>query len=270
MYLGIDIGGTKTLLASFDDDGHIEQTVKFPTSKTYSEFLQNVKQELPKLGNAKFIAAGAGIPGNLDRQKGVVTLLGNLPWKNEPIKANLSEITNCPVVIENDAKMAGYYEAKLFPDFRKVLYLTIGTGIGIAVIENGVIDTAKYDSGGSHMLVDHNGKQEVWEGFAAGPAIVRQYGKKAREITDVETWRKIANDLAIGIKQLLIETKPNAVIIGGGVGSHFDKFGKMLENDLKNSADLNIPPIFEAKRPEEAVIYGCYELAKASHEQTSN
>jgi hypothetical protein len=55
------------------------------------------------------------------------------------------------------------------------------------------------------------------------------------------------------------------VVIGGGVGTHFDKFGGILRAQLKEMAEeqgVVVPQILGAKRSEEAVIYGCYEFAK--------
>jgi glucokinase len=66
---------------------------------------------------------------------------------------------------------------------------------------------------------------------------------------------------------LLAIIQPEVVIIGGGVGTHFDKYGKLLETELKKYQTplVPIPPIRAAQRPEEAVIYGCYELVKETY-----
>ena len=51
------------------------------------------------------------------------------------------------------------------------------------------------------------------------------------------------------------------MIIGGGVGSHFEKFSAPLNDEMKKLElpMVNIPPIIKAKRAEEAVVYGCYD-----------
>jgi glucokinase len=61
-----------------------------------------------------------------------------------------------------------------------------------------------------------------------------------------------------------IVIKPNLIIVGGGVGAHFEKFKGFLEEELKkiNNPLVPVPLIMQAKRPEEAVIYGCYEFIK--------
>jgi glucokinase len=61
--------------------------------------------------------------------------------------------------------------------------------------------------------------------------------------------------------------QPDLIVIGGGVGTHFEKFEKPLLNELKKYENplAPTPLIRKAVHPEEAVIYGCYELAKESH-----
>jgi predicted NBD/HSP70 family sugar kinase len=60
---------------------------------------------------------------------------------------------------------------------------------------------------------------------------------------------------------LLATIQPDVVVVGGGVGAHFEKFQPFLEEALKkiNNPLVPVPPLLKAQRPEEAVIYGCYE-----------
>jgi len=91
---------------------------------------------------------------------------GNLPWKNVPIQSDLSKKLGCRVVIENDAKLAGLSESMLVSkEFKKVLYIAIGTGIGFALIVNRTIDTAVGDGGGQMIILEHDGKYQPWEAF---------------------------------------------------------------------------------------------------------
>lgn len=272
MYLAVDIGGSKVLLAVFNNDGKVTEEVKFPTPNDYGEFIAELKTQIAGLKEHDFLAAGVGVPGVLDRDKGVVVVLGNLPWHNELIQTDIERLAHCTAVIENDAKAAGLFEAiKVKENYKRVLYITIGTGIGIAVVVDGIIDISIGDSGGKDMMVEHGGKLQSWENFASGKAIVDRYGKKAKDITDPEAWKTIAHNLAVGILDLLALTSPDVVIIGGGVGAHYGKFGKLLVEDLKKfeTLMLPIPPILQAQAPEEAVIYGCYELAKQSYENSN-
>ncbi len=268
MYLAVDVGGTKTLVASFSDAGKLSPPLKFPTAPDYQQFLADLKAQLAKLPEQDWQAAAVAVPGRLDRQRGIVLALGNLPWPNEPIEADIEQLTHCPVMIENDAKLAGLSEAILIKDdFKNVLYVTIGTGIGTAVITDGIINPHFVSSEAGHMLLEHRGKLVRWEDFASGRAIQQQFGKHASDISDPEAWQQIARNLAIGLIDLIATLTPEVIVIGGGVGVHFEKFAAPLEKILKSYQNpmLEIPPIRQAQRSEQAVLYGCFELLKSRH-----
>jgi len=70
MYLGVDIGGTKTLVACFDDEGVLQEEVKFPTPSNYNLFLKELANVVDKLSTTEFRAAAAAVPGKIDRERG--------------------------------------------------------------------------------------------------------------------------------------------------------------------------------------------------------
>ncbi len=266
MYLGIDIGGTKTLVACLDKDGVITERLKFPTPKEYDDFISLLTDIVAKMSTITFVGCCVGVPGRLDRKRGIGIAMGNLPWKNVPVKIDVERIVRCPVVVENDAKLAGLSEAMLVKDeYSRVAYITISTGIGIGIINNQKIDPSFVDSEAGKMPLEHHGKMAAWESFASGKAIVKTYGKKAQDITDENTWRHIAYDIAIGLINIIAIVQPQIIVLGGSVASYFDRFDELLEEQLHKYETplVPIPPIIHAARPEEAVVYGCYDLAKS-------
>lgn len=268
MYLAIDIGGTKTLVAALDNEGVIKEQLRFPTPKNYREFLSEVSKNVDNLSTKDFVAACIAAPGRFDRSGEIVIAFGNLPWSNVPMKADVSKILRCPVTMNNDAKLAALSESMLLKDeYQRVLYITISTGIGIGLVVNQKIDIGLEYAEAGDMLIEHNGKLEHWEKFASGKAIVKRFGKKASEIEDPEIWRKISRDMAIGLADLAAVIQPDVIVIGGSVGVHFNKYGDMLKEELKKFEVpmLPIPPVIEAGRPTEAVIYGCYDYAKEKY-----
>jgi len=271
MYLGIDIGGTKTLLASLDNDGVITEQLKFLTPNDYSEFIRQLTVEVAKMTTKSFVACGVGVPGRLDRSQGVGIAMGNLSWKNVSIKIDIEAVIHCPVVIENDAKLAGLSEAMLLKDsYNHVAYITISTGIGLGIINNQTIDPSFVDSEAGMMLLEHRGKMVPWESFASGKAIVQTYGKEARNITDKTTWRQITHNIAVGLINIIAIIQPEVIVLGGSVANYFDRFDDLLCEQLQEYGTplVPIPPIIPASRPEEAVIYGCYDLVKSLYGTT--
>lgn len=266
MYLAIDIGGTKTFVASIDDNKNIVERFRFPTAKDYTVFKKELANTVANLSTKKFQAAGIGAPGRIDRNKGVALDMGNLPWEDVSLQNDVSKLVDCPAILDNDANLAGLSEAILLkPKYNQVLYVTIGTGIGVAVIFDQKIILP--DSEGGHMLLEYDGKLQKWESFASGKAIYKYFGKPAREITDPKAWRHIAHTIAIGMIDLIAFAQPQVIVMGGGVSSYFEHFKEPLLQELEKyeTPMVPIPVIRKAQKPEEAVLYGCFELAKSSY-----
>ncbi|HSX23931.1 MAG TPA: ROK family protein [Candidatus Saccharimonadales bacterium] len=269
MFLAVDIGGTKTLLACFDDKGKITAEVKFATSQTYSEWLQDLAKNLPALKCDDFQKGCVAVPGRLDRENGIALGYGTLQWGQESIQADVEATTHCPILLENDAKLAGLSEGILLKDFKNVLYVTIGTGISCALITDGKINPALADSEGGQILIDDRGQAKQWEDVSSGHAIVERFGKLASEINDTEVWKSISRDFSRGLINLIAVIQPEVIVMGGGVSTNFDKYIPYLQKELKKYETplVPIPPIRQAVHSEEAVIYGCYEYGKQHHEK---
>ncbi|MGH7234345.1 MAG: ROK family protein [Candidatus Saccharimonadales bacterium] len=271
MFLGIDVGGTKTIAAVLDNNGVITESQRFPTPQNYQEFLSKLADVVDSFTTKDFEAVGVGIPAvRIDRKSGTAKSFANLDWHNEPIQADIERIVKSPVTIENDAKLAGLSESMLREPMR-LLYLTVSTGIGYSLIVNRKIDSNIGDSGGRLLLFEHGGKLVPWERFASGRAIVEMFGKQAKDIKDAETWDKIARNIMQGLIELIAVTEPDLVVVGGSVGGYLDRFIKPLTKYLRGLETplLKMPKVEEAKRPDEAVVYGCYDYAKEVFSQTT-
>jgi predicted NBD/HSP70 family sugar kinase len=267
MYLGVDIGGTKTLVAVLDEHGKIVESKKFPTPKSYDNFLLELANAVHHLEHKDFKAAGVAAPGRIDRKHGRVVELGNLGWTNFPLEANCEKIFKCPVVVENDANLAALSEAMLHKDVDRVLYVTISTGIGTGLVYKQRLDPAVLNGEGGHILLPYKGKLTKWETFASGRAIYKHFGKKAAEITEEKDWKHIVRNLSLGFVELNAVYQPDLIIIGGSIGTYFDRYGDLLQAELdKHEVPvIAIPRITKAQRPEEAGVFGCYELAKQTY-----
>jgi predicted NBD/HSP70 family sugar kinase len=188
-----------------------------------------------------------------------------LPWTNFNIAAELAGVLgDAPVFIENDAKLAGLGETRFLKNIpNQSLYVTISTGIGTGIITYGHIDPALHNSEGGHALVEYDGVVQRWENFASGQAIYKVYGKYARDITSKRAWYQIADRISRGFLAIIPVLQPDVIIIGGSIGTYFDRYGKQLEGLLKEKLPPHIPcpKIVQAKYPELAVIYGCYYYA---------
>ncbi len=269
MYLAIDVGGTKTLIGLFAENGSIHNSCRFETPKEYKIFLKELRYNIDKLTTKNEVLRGCciAIPGLIDRHSGIIQALGNLPWKNVPIKKDLSEmVKDIPIFIENDARLAGLAEASIVRfSYQRVLYLTISTGIGGALVINGKISKDLEDTEVGKMPLMHNGRLRPWEEFASGRWIVKNFGKKASEIDDSKTWKQIGTNIGYGVEALCAVLQPQAIIFGGGVGQYSDKFADHVSGHLlKNLHAVVKQPqaLLHARYPDDAVLHGCYRYIK--------
>lgn len=270
MYVAVDIGGTKTLVATIDDDGVIVEKQRFPTPKDYQSLLHGLEKALAGFQTTVFTGGGVGLPGHIDYKKGISLNSPHVAWGHVPLQADCEKIFGCPFVIDNDANMAALSEAMLHKEYETVLYITVSTGIGTGFVRRQTIDPALLNSEGGHMVLPYDGKLVRWENFASGSAIVEEYGKKAEDITDEGTWQRIAHHLALGFFNHIALLQPDLIVVGGSIGTHFEHYGHYLMDDLKHYEEplVTIPPIIKAQRPEEAVLFGCYDAARQRNRES--
>jgi predicted NBD/HSP70 family sugar kinase len=272
MYVGIDIGGTKTLVASLSETGELLESRRFPTNRDYDQFLQDLSDNIGQLHpGSRYDAGAAGIPGLLDRQAGTVQVLGNLPWRDKPIRNDISRLLDgIPMLTENDARLAGLSEAQLIKDtYSRVLFFTVSTGLGGALVENGRIVTALQDMEAGKMPLMYDGKLMIWEDFAGGRAVVERFHVQAKDITDPEQWREIGEKLGYGLAATCSVLQPEVIVLGGSVGAFADKYESYVMDYLKQHLHPIVrqpKAVLAAQRPGEAVLYGCYDLIRQQRE----
>ncbi len=266
MIIAVDTGGTKTLIASFDDNGEPLNQIKFPTPQDPQEYIKTLKETLEtNFNDNQYTAIVIAVPGTLDKTNSIIWCPNLTQWTGLNILDELKGIlNNIPILIENDANLAGLYEAKILnPIPTQTLYVTISTGIGTGVITNGHIDEGLRNSEGGRSLIEYDGKLQEWQSFSSGKSFYETYGKFVRDITDQETWDKIIERMCLGFLELIPLLQPDVIVIGGSVGTYFERYGEKLQTTLTERLPKHIPcPTFiGAKNSELAVIYGCYHYA---------
>ncbi len=268
MIIGVDIGGTKTLIARFDQSGQIEKEVRFSTSQDYDTFLLDFTEHFHVFADTPISKCCVGVPGLLDRKAGLVHSLGNLPWIEKPIAHDLGRIINSSdVLIENDSKLAGLSEVRhLSEKPERALYLTISTGIGGALLVNGDLSVDMIDMELGKTPLEFGGNMQHWEEFASGRAFADAYAHQGDDVTDPQIWQdylqeRLGPGLVVACSYLQVDT----IIFGGGLGHHSPQFSPYLAPylDERLHSIVKRPGHFiTAKHGKNAVIYGCYEYAK--------
>ncbi len=251
--IGIDLGGTFVKAALVSDSGEIIFSNKLPigsqaSKNTILNTIENIIQMvISKATKYQIIVEGIGMgtPGIV--QDGVI--LGgseNLDgWENIDLSSYYKKIFNLPVLVDNDANLMGlgefyYGAAKGCTD---VVFLTIGTGIGGAVIVNGKL-YGGYENRGAelgHVVVEHKGTdcncggKGCLELYASTTALIKDYSERSgkniedlnghfiikkfheNEVNAVNCLQEHTDYLGHGIASFINTFAPQKVVIGGGI-----------------------------------------------------
>lgn len=140
----------------------------------------------------KLSGIGVGVPGLVETQEGLVITSIDYGWKRMDVRTPLQKHFHLPVYVENSSKVMAIGE-KWFgngDDSDNFVLVTVGRGIGAALIMNGEIYKGFYNMSGEvgHMVIDPNGplckcgKRGCLETLASGNAIANQ----ARQLVDAD------------------------------------------------------------------------------------
>ena len=231
LYVGLDIGGTKFLVASADDQGKIISRVQEATPPELDDGLAVLHRMIETVAHGEQITSiGAAIGGPLDWQSGIVSPLHQPEWRDVPLKKMMTERWQCPVFVDVDTNVAAigeyHFGQERAPRF---LYLTLSTGMGGGFLVDGKVYRGM---DGGHPEVAHQsinyrcahpervgcecGAPDCLEGLVSGNAIRRIYGKPAEAISEKE-WLEVSYNLGQGLRNLAAIYLPDLIVFGGGV-----------------------------------------------------
>lgn len=244
--IGIDLGGTAIKLGRFLEDGTCLEflTVPTPQPATPSDVLDTIVSAVNQISSEQVVAIGLGTPGPVDVSGKVVKVAINLAgWNDIPLGAWLEEKTGLPTILANDANCAGLGEAWIGAGkhYQNLILLTLGTGVGGAIILNERLFVGHNGAAGELGLITLNpdgppcnsGNQGSLEQYLCIGAIRRQTGKEPHEMgalaqaADPEAlqfWQDYGKTLGIGLTSLIYVFTPEVVVIGGGVAASAEFF----------------------------------------------
>ena len=187
--VGVDLGGTKIIVAQVDTQGILHRKLRLPTNASKgpaavkSEVVAAV-QKLVHEVDCLPVGIGVGVAGQVDARSGAVRFAPNLGWSDEPLKEDLRKALKLPVFVTNDVRAAtwGEWLYGAGQGWDDLICLFVGTGIGGGVVSGGRIMTGCSNTAGElgHITIDFNGpacrcgNQGCMEALAGGWAIARQ------------------------------------------------------------------------------------------------
>lgn len=252
MYLAIDIGGTKTLVALFSSRGRVLKRFKFRTPRGSVRFVTELQKVLADFSKRRVKMVVVAIPGLV--QKNYSVSFGNRDWPGIDLYTPIKYLFDCPIYFENDANLASLYEGSFYRG--KVVFLTFSTGIGGGVVEKGHIlpESSKFEPG--HKKYEYNDNKLEWEDIAAASALEKHYHvDMATDLRKKVIMQDVASRIALGMPDIIKRYAPDVVVLGGPMGKIFKRYSKFLP---KYDGVRFVRP----KKPLESVIYGCYLYAK--------
>ncbi len=312
-HIGIDLGGTYIKAGIVDADLRIVAQDKVPTpdDKTPDSILKAMAAlarntaEAAGLDLAGCGGMGVGIPGPVNADTGVVAFCVNLDgWENVPVGERLGGELGLPITVDNDANVAGFGEFTAMrrqrDDLRNLVMLTLGTGIGGAVISEGRVIRGDGLAGEiGHLIVEPGGRpctcgqRGCIEAYASAASLRRlaleaiDAGAKssladierdkltARDVVDAveagdDTATRVFNHITqlLGITCLSLDRilDPQVIVIGGGLAEAgavlFDRVRAAYREQTWTVAPpaLNIVP---AQLGYDAGVIGAAALAAA-------
>jgi glucokinase len=294
--VGIDLGGTNIFGGLVDGNGELIATRKVPTPVAlgapgiFQAMREMIKELIGRAGGRRVVGIGLGIPGLLDRERGLSLQSPNIPWgANVPVLPAFTGF-GLPVAFDNDVRCHAIGELHFGAGkgMKNFLLVTIGTGIGSGIVINGELYRGPAGLAGEigHMMLEPGGppcgcgKQGCFEALASG----RNIGRRASEAGVAGSARelfakgaagdqralalidRVAYDLGRGISIYVNLMNPQRVIVGGGVC----QAGDLLFDPLRRyAAEATMPgirgtyEIVPAHFSDEAGIVGAAALVPA-------
>ena len=274
-FIGVDLGGTNVRVGAITPLGDMLtwQAAEIQASRGPEAGLKKISalvQRVAASSDGTINGIGIGAPGPLDRQHGTIQNPYTLPgWESFDIVSPIANQFGVPVALENDADAAalGEFWAGAGRGKSSLAMVTIGTGVGTALILNGEIfrgvDGAHQEGG--HIVIDpagpacYCGAHGCWESLVSGTAIA-QFAHNSPELPSsslyqayqgngglltaamvfeaakqgdplsMELLEQTATYIALGLVNIIMLYLPDRIVLTGGVLRSYDLLEKRLHS----------------------------------------
>ena len=268
--IGVDVGTTRTLVATSDLAGRVQQQEEFETNPDAIQTTRNIIEQARKLmarNNGTIEGIGVSLPG-LVSAEGRELFVPTFDWRDLPLADEISRATGLPVTIDNDANAAAHAELWFGrPEIRAIrdfILVLVEGGVGTGIVFDGQVYRGENGAAGEfgHMTIGHgapvacaSGSRECWEAFASERSALARYknlmnGSGSLEITFGDlidlalggdqaaqtALKETAYYLGIGIANLIRGLAPEAVIVGGPIVRSWP----VIADDIKSTVEATI------------------------------
>ena len=280
MRIGIDMGGMSVKFGLVNENYEIVDKMVIPTrldvppTEMIEDMIDTVKKLMEKHELTVEDLKGIGLdsPGTVDDVNGVILYSNNYHWENVSIIKLMQEAFPVPMAIANDADVAALGEVKAgaAKGTQSAILITLGTGVGGGVIQNGKIFHGPLQGGVElgHMVIQAGGelctcgRRGCFEAYASATALLRMARNAAMKNPESVMNEMCQNDLenmngiipfeaakqgdqaamdvidmyedylAIGIANAINIFRPEKIILGGGVSAQKENLTKPIQEKV--------------------------------------
>lgn len=293
LYAAIEAGGTKMVCGVGTADGGSRATFRVDTgdpAETIAAMVDFFKTARAEHG--AIVAAGIATFGPVDLDPasptfGAITTTPKPHWSGVNLRSAIAGALGVPTAIDTDVNAAALAEAQLgaAKGRRSVAYVTIGTGIGVGIVNQGVTVAGLGHPEGGHLLPRRNTGHgdfagtcpyhgDCLEGLANGPSIIAAWGGSLADLpADHPAFAIEADYLGQLCASLILTVAPEHIVLGGGVMAQERLFPMIRAETLRRLAGYAAlwadPAVAEARITppgcsEPPGLLGAYLLAAAA------
>ena len=269
--IGVDLGTTRTIVATSDLAGRVLEQEDFETNpdaaKTTKEIVERARRFI-RNNNGTIEGIGVSLPGLVDPH-GKELFIPGFDWRDLPLAEQISSATGLPVTMDNDANAAA--QAELWfgrPEIHEVrdfILVLVEGGVGTGIVFDGQVYRGENGAAGEfgHMTIGQgapvtcaSGSRECWEAFASERSALARYkslsnGRNGAGSTSFSklidlaltsegparaALKETAYYLGIGIANLIRGLAPQAVIVGGPIVRAWP----VISSDIRSTVEATI------------------------------
>lgn len=267
--IGVDVGTTRTIVATSDLAGRVLHQEEFETNPDSNKTTSNIidlSRKLISRNNGTIEGIGISLPG-LVSNEGRELFVPTFNWRDLPLADELNAATGLPVTLDNDANAAAHAELWFGrPEIRTIrdfILVLVEGGVGTGIVFDGQVYRGENGAAGEfgHMTIGQgapvacaSGSRECWEAFSSERSALARYKNftngSSRDVNFSElidlglagdeparaALKETARYLGIGIANLIRGLAPEAVIVGGPIVRSWP----VIAEDIKTSVEATI------------------------------
>ena len=240
LYGAIEAGGTKFVCMVGTGPDQVIEEIRYPTTRP-DETIQRAIDFFEIYSRQEaLVAIGIASFGPVDlnpssKTYGYITTTPKPYWNHIDLLGRIQQAIPVPIAFETDVNAAAFGEHYWVSSNRSLdplLYMTVGTGIGVGVFANGNTVHGLIHTEAGHLAIPHDRQVDPFpgncpyhgdclEGLAAGPSIAERWGMPAEKLPDGHpAWELEAGYIALAIANLIYAISPQRIVVGGGVMEH--------------------------------------------------